>query len=144
MEYRYHDGGRTSSKSRRDCVCRAIAIASGLDYSEIWDSLTYGKLNQRKTKRTPSYSNADSGVLVKRKWFKDYMNSLGFFWTPTMKVGTGCKIHLRSGELPNGRLVVSLSRHYSAVIDNVIYDIYDPSRNGTRCVYGFWTLEKRS
>ena len=37
-----------------------------------------------------------------------------------------------------GRLIVAVSRHYCAVIDGVIHDLYDPSRNGTRCVYGYW------
>jgi hypothetical protein len=77
---------------------------------------------------------------VSRKWFKDYMLSLGFTWTPTMTIGKGCTVHLRPDELPPGGLVVSLSRHYAAVIDGVVHDIFDPSRDGTRCVYGYWSL----
>ena len=80
----------------------------------------------------------NDGVTVKRKWFRDYMAGLGFSWTPTMGIGTGCKVHLRDGELPQGRLVVSVSKHYVAVIDGVIFDTHDCSRNGTRCVYGYW------
>lgn len=38
----------------------------------------------------------------------------------------------------DGRIIVRLSRHISAVIDGVIHDTYDPSRDGTRCVYGYW------
>jgi hypothetical protein len=68
------------------------------------------------------------------------MRSLGFKWTPIMAVGTGCRVHLRADELPLGRLVVKISRHYSAVIDGVIHDTHDPSRGGTRCVYGCWRL----
>lgn len=145
LEFCYNDAGRGRDKKVGDCVARAISIASGLDYSEVWEALTFGNANQRMTKRTPknAHRNADTGVLVKRKWFRDYMNSLGFEWTPTMQVGSGCKVHLRKGELPDGRLVVSVSRHYVAVIDNVIYDIYDPSRNGNRCVYGFWKLKSK-
>lgn len=41
-------------------------------------------------------------------------------------------------ELPPGRLVVSVSKHLTAVVDGVIHDRYDPSRDGTRCVYGYW------
>ncbi len=55
-----------------------------------------------------------------------------------MAIGSGCTVHLRIGELPAGRLVVSLSKHMTAVIDGVIHDTYDPSRGGTRCVYGYW------
>ena len=51
-----------------------------------------------------------------------------------------CTVHLRADELPAGRIIASLSRHVVAVIDGVIHDIYDPSRDGTRCVYGYWTV----
>ena len=55
-----------------------------------------------------------------------------------MKIGSGCTVHLRADELPTGRLIVSVSRHVVAVIDGVIHDTHDPSRDGTRCVYGYW------
>lgn len=41
-------------------------------------------------------------------------------------------------ELPSGRLIVAVSRHLCAVIDGVIHDTFDPSRDGTRCVYGYF------
>lgn len=62
----------------------------------------------------------------------------GWVWTPTMFIGSGCKVHLRGDELPAGRLIVSVSKHLVAVIDGVIHDTYDCSRNGTRCVYGYY------
>lgn len=69
------------------------------------------------------------------------MNDLGWTWVPTMQIGQGCKVHLRAEELPAGRLVVSVSKHETAVIDGVINDIYDCSRDGTRCVYGYYIKE---
>ena len=74
-----------------------------------------------------------------KKIYKDYIESLGFKWFPTMKIGQGCKVHLRKDELPNGTLIVNVSRHLTTVINGVINDTYDPSRDATRCVYGFWT-----
>ena len=56
-----------------------------------------------------------------------------------MGIGTGCKVHLRADELPAGRLVAALSHHMVAVIDGIIHDTYDCSREGTRCVYGYFT-----
>ena len=76
--------------------------------------------------------------MTKHKWFKDYMTELGFVWTPTMTIGSGCTTHLRDGELPDGRLVCKVGRHLVAVVDGVINDTHDCSRNGTRCVYGYW------
>lgn len=66
------------------------------------------------------------------------MGELGFTWVATMQIGSGCKVHLRTDELPAGRIVCFVSRHATAVIDRVIHDTHDPSRDGTRCVYGYW------
>ena len=55
-----------------------------------------------------------------------------------MQIGSGCTVHLRGDELPSGRLVVSVSKHLTAVIYGVIHDTHDCSRGETRCVYGYW------
>jgi hypothetical protein len=57
-----------------------------------------------------------------------------------MLIGQGCKVHLRSDELPSGRLIVRVSGHITSMIDGVLHDTYDCSRNGTRCVYGYYKL----
>jgi hypothetical protein len=66
------------------------------------------------------------------------LEGLGWVSTPTMAIGSDCTVHLRDGELPGGRLIVSVSKHMVAVVDGVIHDASDPSRDGTRCVYGCW------
>ncbi len=70
--------------------------------------------------------------------YEKYLKSLGFIWHPTMTIGSGCKVHLTAEELPKGRLVVSVSKHMVAVIDGVIHDTNDCSRDGKRCVYGYY------
>jgi hypothetical protein len=141
------DGGRGASARGRgratgDCVARSVAIASGRPYWEVYDRLAQGTGTQRRSKRTGKRGfTADHGINTRRRWFKDYMAELGFTWVPTMGIGTGCRVHLRSGELPMGRLVVSVSKHATAVIDGVIFDTHDPSRGGTRCVYGYYKLK---
>jgi hypothetical protein len=55
-----------------------------------------------------------------------------------MNIGRGCRVHLKTDELPAGRLIVPCSKHTTAVIDGVIHDTYDPSRHETRCVYGYF------
>jgi hypothetical protein len=142
------DGGRVAagfSGNVGDCVCRSIAIAWGRPYREIYDPLARGNETQRRSKRThPAHygvRSASIGIYVQRKWFKDYMRALGFEWVPTMRIGQGCEVHLRANELPMGRLVVEVSKHSTAVIDGVIHDTYNPSRNGMRCVYGYWRFK---
>ena len=55
-----------------------------------------------------------------------------------MLVGQGCKVHLKEDELPKGTIICSVSKHLTCIKDGVLYDTYDCSRNGTRCVYGYW------
>ena len=145
MEFNFNDGGRAEAgyKGRTgDCVTRAVAIAAELPYKEVYDRLAEGNANQRVTKRsrktTARQKTASHGISTTRKWFKDYMKSLGFKWVSTMGIGTGCKVHLKSDELPSGRVIARVTRHYCAVIDGVINDTYNPSRDETRCVYGYW------
>ncbi len=142
--FKFNDGGREASGRKGmagDCVARSIAIVSGLPYQEVYDALANGNATQRKGKREGSKAGvrtADRGINTNRKWFFDYMHSLGFVWTPTMRIGQGCKVHLRADELPKGRLIVSVSKHFTAMIDGVIHDTHDCSRGGTRCVYGYY------
>jgi hypothetical protein len=138
MKFQYNDGGRQAAGYRGkagDCVCRAVAIASGLPYRQVYDALNQGAFNERGR---GTQSRARTGVRVQRQWFKTYLTALGWKWIPTMGIGTGCQVHLAAHELPPGRLIVALSRHYTCVIDHVIHDTHDPSRLGARCVYGYW------
>jgi hypothetical protein len=115
---------------------RSISIAIGLPYQQIYDLVNGAAVYERTGTRKRGTSNARTGVY--KTSIKRVMKSLGWVWTPTMQIGSGCTVHLRADELPSGRLVVSVSKHLTAVIDGVIYDTHDPSRRGTRCVYGYW------
>lgn len=166
MHWIYHDGGRATAGYRgtaSDCVVRAIAIATEQPYQIVYDSLF--ALN-RKRRRRPGRTASPRDGNTDRKTIREYMAALGWRWVPTMGIGTGCRVHLHDGELPHGRLVVSLSRHLTAVIDGVIHDTHDPQRethciepdngrelkpgewrnvNGIcrvarRCVYGYYTI----
>jgi len=137
----FNDGGRSAAGfkgSARDCVTRAVAIAAELPYGEVYKALNAGSASERRAGR----NSARTGISVKSRWFKDYMRRLDFVWVPTMSVGGGCKVHLRAKELPRGRLVVRVSGHCVAVIDGDIHDTHDCSRDGTRCVYGYWKLSE--
>lgn len=142
MKFVLNDGGRAAAGFKghaRDCVTRAIVIASGLPYAEVYAALAAGTGAQRASKRTAKRAaSARSGINTRRKWFRDYMASIGFEFTPTMAIGSGCKVHLRADELPAGRLAVVVSGHWCAVVDGVIHDTHNPARGGTRCVYGYW------
>ena len=145
------DGGRAAAGYRGaagDCVCRAIAIATGKPYREVYDELTAltkawlakpaRGWRQRDYKKRCARDGASPRNGSSREVAAQYLAGLGWRWTPTMAIGAGCQVHLRADELPPGRLVLSLSRHFAAVVDGVLHDTHDCSRDGTRCVYGYW------
>lgn len=122
--------------NRGDCVTRAIAVASGRSYQEVYLALHDAAKSERRGSRKRGISNPSTGVY--HATARKYIESIGGKWTATMGIGTGCRVHLKASELPMGRLVVSVSKHLTAVIDGVIQDTHDCSRNETRCVYGYY------
>ena len=146
MPYHYNDGGRPLFGFRgkaSDCTCRAIAIAAKIPYKRVYDDLNaLGKLDDAQHPGRKGKSGARSGVF--RSVYEPYILGLGFEWVPTMEFGKGCTTHLKTGELPLGRLIVRVSRHMVAVIDGHIHDTYDPSRGGARCVYGVFVHESQT
>lgn len=153
MAWRYHDGGRAEAGfkgSTRDCVTRSIAIATGRPYREVYDALN--ALATRERPRAGSKrSSARTGVA--KPTIRRYLATLGWSWHPTMAIGSGATVHLCEEELPMGRLIVSVSRHLTCVIDRVVFDTFDcqrdtimpgpdgSSRSGRiarRCVYGYF------
>ena len=136
--FNYNDGGRSDAGFKGntgDCVVRAGTIATGFTYDEIYSAMNLFVKDERLTKRKTSNSSSRTGV--HKDMIKKFLKCLGWTWTPTMFIGQGCKVHLKTDELPSGILIVSLSGHITCVIDGVINDTYDCSRRGTRCVYGY-------
>ena len=139
MEFNYNDGGRADAGFKGkagDCACRAIAIATGLNYKDAYKLINDFAKNEKLGKRKKTRSNARTGVY--NDTMKKIMESLGWEWVATMGIGSGCKVHMESDELPNGNIIVRVSKHYAAVIDGVLNDTYDSSRDGSRCVYGYY------
>lgn len=140
MTWKFNDGGREAAGYKGttgDCFVRAVAIAGQLDYQEVYDLVNEYGTRERNSKKRRSKSSARTGVYTATA--KRIFADLGWTWTPTMGIGTGCKVHLLADELPKGRIVCNVSRHFVAVLDGIFHDTYDPTRDGTRCVYGYWT-----
>lgn len=118
-----------------------MAIATSLPYAEVHDALNALGRTERTGSRKNGRSNARTGVYAAT--LRRYMASIGWRWVSTMGIGTGCTVHLARGGLPQGRLVVSVSRHFTAVIDGVVHDTHNPTRGGRRCVYGYYRAGTR-
>ena len=149
MKFIYNDGGREAAGYKGnagDCTVRAIAIATDQPYKQVYDDLfemnrqdvstnkkrVYAKMGKR-IDCSPRNGNTKTSTTTK------YLARFGWTWTSTM--GTGYRVHMRTDELPPGRIIVRLSRHLAAVIDGVLHDTHNCTRGGTRCVYGYWTKE---
>lgn len=142
LRFVFDDGGRTEAGFKGhagDCVTRAIAIATGSDYRWVYDELGAGMEGEHTNRGSkPSGRTARNGVF--KSVYQPFLErELGWVWTPTMRFGSGCTVHLRAGEVPMDRPIITrITRHLTAVMYGRMHDIYDPSRNGTRCVYGYW------
>jgi hypothetical protein len=146
LKFKFNDGGRSAAGYKGntgDCVVRAIAIAAQLPYQEVYDELKKRNAEFAATKRSKvARKLKKQGSTPRNGNFRDvyepYLKELGFHWVPTMKVGQGCQVHMRADELPKGRIVCSVSKHLCAVIDHEVNDTYSETRNGSRCVYGYY------
>lgn len=129
LEYIYNDGGRSKyfkGKDTGDCVVRSIAIAAQRDYKEVYDEAA----------KLLGYTPRNG---IKHKDTRQLVSHFGGSWVSKMSIGQGCTTHLRRDEIPmQGRIICSVTGHLTAVIDGVINDTYDPSRDGNRCVYGYY------
>ena len=143
MKFVYNDGGREAAGYKgvaRDCVCRAIAIATEMPYQEVYEKINQVALKERRSKKRKSKSSARTGV--HKSTCLKLLNSLGWKWVACMGVGTGCKVHLRDGELPNDKtIIVKVSKHLTVVKNGEIHDTFNPSRDGNRCVYGYYVKD---
>lgn len=141
MQFIFDDGGRSKAGFKGnagDCCARAFSIATGRPYQEVYDLINEFSAKERKGTRKRGMSNARNGVHKATAQKVAYALNDRVRWVPCMTIGSGCKVHMREDELPKGNIVVSLSRHFAAVCHRVLYDTHDCSRDGMRCVYGYW------
>ena len=137
MTFVFNDGGRAAAGYKGkagDCVVRAICVATELPYRQVYNDLAM--LNKRQHGKLRGASPRDGGT--KTATIRKYMASIGWQFVPTMGFGSGCTTHLKAEELPKGRIIARVSKHLVAVIDGVIHDTFDCSRDGKRCVYGYY------
>jgi hypothetical protein len=136
MAWVYDDGGRVaagySARPTGDCVVRAIAIATQRPYAEVRARVAEFSPDE------PERGSHRKATDYAERGYEDLLREYGWEWVPTMRIGQGCRVHLRADELPAGRIIARLSKHLCAVVDGIIHDLSDPSRDGTRCVYGYY------
>lgn len=125
--YKYDDGGRSEAgfKSESDCGIRAVAIACELSYNEARAIL----------KRSAKKGRMGTGQISKgiyKEDMTDALKTLGWTWRTAPKF-EGRKAGY--SDLPKGRIIARMAKHYAAVIDGEIHDTFDSSE---KMVYGYW------
>lgn len=134
MKFVFNDGGRAAAgwnEHSQDCVTRSIAVATRRPYKQVFTELL-----SRAPRKSPIL-----GVHTETKWFRKYMTEAGWRWIELRRRRK--KTFMRADQLPRRRLIVAVSRHYTAVINHAVHDDHDPTRNGTRHVHGYWIKDSR-
>ena len=142
------DGGHRAAgmrgKGKKACVPRAIAIALDLDYRETHDALEAAQQEWATTGRTSKAKRRAEGRTiakggVHKPVYEAFLEERGWRHVPLMSVGKQRERNPRFSDLPTtGTIIANVSRHLCAVVDGVIHDTHDPTRGGTRTVYGYW------
>src|SRR5262249_2326010 len=122
-----------------NCVPRSIAIATGKPYDEVVGALRAEAA--RFSDRVPDRMESE-GIRKSKKGAYNfepqavdpYLRAIGWEFTRPKE-----PMRLRADDLPSGRLIVSINRHYVAVIDGVIHDLYDSGGAGKIKVEGYYT-----
>ena len=128
--YHYNDGGRAKAgfKSENDCGVRAVAIACQLTYEE----------SRKRLKKASKAGKMGSGQISKGIYKQDMtaaLKEIGWVWCPAPKLQAR---KARYHDLPRGRVIARMAKHYVAVIDGEINDTWDCSE---KMVYGYWINE---
>jgi hypothetical protein len=141
------DGGRKRAgygAPKKDCVARAVAIATGKSYREVREALVaathlYAKTHRNRVAKWITGGRGGRGFNPDKGCYEEvygpYLKSVGWQYTSTKDR----KVRLRADELPSGRLIVCVHQHLVAVIDGVIHDTYDSGGAGRRPVKGYYT-----
>lgn len=129
MNFVWNDGGRAESGfvgSAGDCVTRAIAIATGRAYRDI-----YQEIGER-TKKTPRNGvpvSAAAKYLEELGWQRTQLPKLRF--VPNLLPQGAVILHL---EKANGR-----SGHFCTMVDHVVHDTWNPGEDECYFVASMWT-----
>ena len=125
MAYVYDDAGQTRSHKGGWCGVRAVAIATGMQWSDVEKHLR------------PICKAGKTGGAISRGIYREDLDTaladLGWVWRAAQHP-EGRKA--RPADLPAGRLIARQAHHITAVIDGVVHDTWDCSR---KMVYGYWS-----
>ena len=134
MTFRYYNA-HPRKLSVDDCVKRSIALTTGIPYLEVQKGLNAHK---KITGVERFYHNPNP---------ESYMEKvLGFprIVVPKKADGTRVTVEEFSKSHSCGRFVVSISGHWTACIDGIVYDTWDCSKKGVLSYYEITRFKRTS
>lgn len=127
MKWKQNDGGRVQAgfePTNGACVYRAIAIATGIPYKQVYEQLSL--LN--KISNPNSVGNGVSFDVLDK-----YMFSIGWKWKELRK-----PIEPFSELMPKKTVVALATDHLVACIDGIFHDTYDFTEGKNRRIEGYY------
>ena len=128
MSYVKNDGGRADAgmRGKSDCGIRAVSIACQLPYKDAQKLL-------REYSRRGKMGNGTISRGVYKEDMDAALRSLGWEWKKAPRLeGRKARYH----DLPQGRHIARMAKHYAAIIDGDLHDDWDSSH---KMVYGYWS-----
>ena len=128
MKFKKDYGGREKyfrcrfKKDRtNDCVIRAIAIATGIDYMKIWDDLFALATETGFMPNDP-------------KCYEPYLASLGWVKHSPLKDGRR-KVKVRNFPIKEGAVIISICNHLTTMVEGELRDTWNA---GAYAANSFW------
>lgn len=122
--HKYNDGNQERSLKSGYCGVRALVIITGLSWKE-------AEAHLRTFTKNGKGGNASLSKGIYKEDYDAALKALGFKWVSAPKF-VGRKA--RASDL-TGRVIGRQARHYTAIIDGVVNDIWDCSH---KMIYGYW------
>ena len=108
-----------------DCVKRAIVVVTGMEYSRV----------QRELNKYKTVTGAGSFNNIKNlQYVEDVLKAKKIYFIEKMTAEEFCKKHSR------GRFILDMDEHWSACVDNCIYDTWNCGKEKVNFAYEITTL----
>ena len=125
--FTYTDGGRAEAGYKgtaNDCATRALSIAEDIHYQVIYQDVN-------RFLKTTFFENLTARQGLPEEIVKRYYGKMGWRY---IQVSEGYVTH---DKLPGGKVILNLEDHVSTVIDGVIHDDHDWTKENYK-VLGYW------
>lgn len=134
IKFTKDDGGRSAAGFKGDtgdCVTRAIAIATGIEYKKVRKELMqrqsdWRTTGSRKAKRQTSNSVRNG---CNKEVYEPYLDSLGWEKESLVKFGWHSRSKMTAEDMPRGVVIMYVQSgrrgHLATMIDHVLHDSWD-------------------